>query len=226
MLPLPVHSGRASLSWITHSILVEHKRPPASAVRPEEILNHFGLRPAGAAAFSQGVTLSTESISCPWKPSATLLILTFRGSNESAREISASFIADTSNVRTYRLIGFAPVSGLSPEPLPSRLPAKALTSLVIEIEPSTAAGGLGSIQWSVNGKPAASIPIVRNGDAEPSIYARFATLVCTYAQWLARESSAMIDSDLLFALARETAAEDLPADRMDFLNLIDRSLDL
>lgn len=225
-LPLPIHSGRASLGWITHSILQDHKRPPASAVRPEEMLNHFTLRPAGAAAISQGVTLSTESISCPWKPSATLLLISFRGANDSAREVAATFMADTAGVHRYRLLGFAPVSGLPPDKLPTRLPAKSVTSLVIEIEPSSAAGDLGSIQWSVNGQNAAPVTIARHGDAEPSDDARFAALVCTYAQWLTRESSGLIDTEVLAALARETAAESLPADRMDFLNLIDRSLDL
>ena len=64
-LPLPVHAGRSSLGWITRSIREDHKRPPANAVRLEEILNQFTLRPAGAAAVSQGVTLSTESICLP-----------------------------------------------------------------------------------------------------------------------------------------------------------------
>ncbi len=225
-LPLPVHAGRASLGWITRAILQERKRPPAAAVRPEEILNHFALRPAGAAAISQGVALSTESASCPWKPSATLLLVSFRGASGSASDVTATFKADPANVRAYRLLGFAPVTGLELSPLPTRLPAKTITSLVIEIEPSTAAGDLGSIEWSVNGKSAAPITLTRHDDADPSDDARFAALVCTYAQWLAREPSGMIDAYLLAALARETAAKDLPADRLDFLNLIDRSLDL
>lgn len=225
-LPLPIHSGRASLGWISHAILNDHKRPPARAVRPEEMLNHFTLRPAGAAAISHGVTLSTEAISCPWKPSATLLLVSFRGANDTAREVSATFHANASDVRSYRLLGFATVDGLAPEKLPTRLPAKSITSLVIEIEPSTAAGDLGTIEWSVNGKHAAPVTIARHGDAEPSEDARFSALVCTFAQWLTRESSGMLDTDVLAALAREIAAENLPADRMDFLNLIDRALDL
>lgn len=225
-IQLPVHAGRASLAWITRSILIDRKRPPASAVRTEEILNHFLLRPSGPTTVSQGVTLSTESISCPWKPSATLLLVSFRGANDSARELSATLHANTSSVRSYRLLGFAPVSGLETGTLPSRLPAKSVTSLVIEIDPSTVSGRLGSIEWSVNGHNAAPVMLARHGDAQPSADARFAALVCTYAQWLARDPASRIDAGLLAALARETAAENLPADRIDFLNLIDRSLDL
>ena len=225
-LQIPILAGRASLEWITRAILTERKRPPASAVRSEEILNHFPLRPAGLTAVSHGVTLSTESISCPWQPSATLLLVSFRGANNTAREVTATFKADTSNVHSYRLLGFSPVTGLPPGTIPSSLPAKTITSLVIEIEPSTATGDLGAIEWSVNGQNAAPITVIRHGDTEPSNDARFAALVCTYAQWLTRESSGMIDTDLLAALAREIAAANLPSDRMDFLNLIDRSLNL
>ena len=225
-LALPVHAGRASLGWISRFIREDKKRPPADAIRLEEILNDFALRPAGAAAISQGVTLSTESVSCPWKPSATLLLVSFRGAGDTSREVTASFLANTANVRQYRLLGFAPVAGLAPGPLPSRLPAKTITTLVIEIEPSSATGDLGTIEWSVNSQTSAPVALPRHGDSEPSDDARFAALVCTYAQWLAGESSGLIDTDLLAALARETASETLPADRIDFLNLIDQSLNL
>lgn len=225
-LPLPVHAGRASLGWVTRSILQDRKRPPAAAVRIEEILNHFPLRPAGPAAVSQGVTLSTESIACPWKPSATLILVTFRGASDSPREIAATFRAAPATVRSYRLMGFAPVAGLTPGPLPTRLHAGDITTLMLEVEPSTPTGNPGTIEWSVNDKPAATIPLTRHGAAEPSNDARFAALACTYALWLTGGDSSLIDTDLLAALARENASDTLPADRMDFLHLIDRSLDL
>jgi hypothetical protein len=225
-LPLPVHTGRSSLAWITRSIREDHKRPPANAVRLEEVLNQFTLRPAGAAAIAQGVTLSTETVVCPWKPSATLLLVSFRGANDANCDVTATFQASPTAVQRFRLLGFSPVPGLPPGPLPTRLPAKTITSLVIEIEPSTPAGDLGTIEWSVNGQQAAPVLIARQGDAEPSDDIRFAALVCTYAQWLVGQPSGLIDADLLAALARENATESLAADRIDFLNLIDQSLNL
>lgn len=226
-LPLPIHAGRASLAWITHSIRESKSRPPANAVRLEEILNHFPLRPAGPTAVSHGVTLSTELVSCPWKPSASLLLVSFRGAADTAREVTATFHVDPSTVRRYRLLGFAPLADLhTTSPLPSRLLAKSITTLVIEIEPSTTTNNLGTLEWHVNHQPAPPLAITRHGDSEPSEDARFATLVCTFAQWLTREPSALIDVELLAALARETAAETMPAERIDFLNLIDQSLDL
>jgi hypothetical protein len=94
--------------------------------------------------------------------------------------------------------------------LPSRLPAKAITTLALEIEPSSAATALGAIEWTVDGKPAAAVPINLHLDAEPSDDARFASLLCTYAQWLVHDQPTFIDADLLAALARETVSATLP----------------
>jgi hypothetical protein len=225
-LALPVHAGRSSLAWITRSIRGDKKRPSANAVRLEEILNHFSLRPAGAASVSRGVTLSTETISCPWKPSSTLLLVSFRGAADTSREVTASFKANAASIRSYRLLGFAPVTGQTDDKLPSRLPAKSITSLVIEIEPAAPSANIGSIEWTVGGQSAPAVSLVRQSDAEPSNDARFAALVCTFAQWLTAETGSIIDSELLAALARECASDTMPADRTDFLNLIDQTLGL
>ena len=64
----------------------------------------------------------------------------------------------------------------------------------------------------------------RPRDSEPSDDARFAALVCTFSQWLSNRPAGEIDSGLLAALARETVSDTLPADRADFLNLIDQAL--
>lgn len=225
-LSLPVQSGSASLDWVTHSIRQEHKMPPTNAVRVEEILNHFALRPAGPAAVAQGVTVSTETLPCPWKPSASLLIVSFRGAAEKDSQIQATFDAKAENVSRYRLLGFAPVSGMPDGSMPTHLPAKALTLVAIEIEPNNAATEFGSIQWTINGLDAPAVQVSRRSDTEPSDDARFASLLCTYGQWLAGDQSGLIDEVIVAALAREVAADNLPPDRFDLLNLIDQSLNL
>lgn len=225
-LALPVQAGSLSLTWIADSVRKNHKLPPHNAVRVEEILNHFALRPAGPAAVAQGVTLSTETLPCPWKPSASLLIVALRGAAESASEIQATFKADTSAVSRYRLLGFAPVTGLPDSNLPTHLPAKALTLVAIEIEPTDAATRFGTVEWSVNGQAAPPVSLIRQPDAEPSDDARFASLLCTYGQWLSGDQAGLIDGEIVAALAREVAADHLPADRFDLLNLIDQSLNL
>lgn len=226
LLPLPLLAGRSSLGWVAQSIREQHKRPPAAAVRLEEMLNRFTLRPAGAAALAQGVTLSTETLSCPWKPSSTLLLVSFRGHKDAAREVSASFHADPAATRRYRLLGFSSVVGVPTAPLPTRLPAQGITTLAIEIEPTGTSNNLGAIEWAVSGQAAPPVTLSRQPDAEPSDDARFAALVCTYSLWLSGDSSGLIDTDLVSALARECAAEGMVAERVDFLNLIDQSLNL
>lgn len=225
-LQLPVQAGSVSLEWVSRSVRENHKLPPANAVRIEEILNHFAIRPAGPAAVAQGVTLSTETLPCPWKPSASLLIVALRGAVDDPREVQATFKADTAGVSRYRLLGFAPVTGAPDANLPTYLPAKALTLIAIEIEPVATATRFGTVEWTVNGQPAPPVSLVRQADAEPSDDARFASLLCTYGQWLAGDQAGLIDGEIVAALAREVAADNLPPDRFDLLNLIDQSLNL
>ncbi|MEO0018873.1 MAG: hypothetical protein RLZZ522_2156 [Verrucomicrobiota bacterium] len=225
-LPLPVHSGRASLSWISHAICTDRQLPPPNAVRLEEILNNFNLRLVGTAAISQGVSIATEVIPCPWKSSATLLLVSIRGAANASREVSATFRADPAAVALYRLLGFAPITGIAPGALPTRLPAKVSTALAIEIEPSVIQSGLGNIEWSVDGKPAAPIELTCRTDVEPSDDARFGALLCAFGQWLARDQAALVNSELLAALARESASPSLAPERTEALALIDQALKL
>ena len=225
-LDLPVHAGRSSLGWIAHDIRTEKRLPARESVRLEEILNHFPLRPAGAAAICRGATLSTELIPCPWKPSAKLLVVSFRGAAAAACEVTARFEADPSAVNRYRLLGFATIPGLPPARLPSRLPAGSITTIVLEIEPLASSANLGSIAWTVDSQAAPAVSVQFKADAEPSDDARFAALVCTFAQWLSGDTFGIIDGEMIAALARETVSENLTADRVDFLNLIDQSLAL
>lgn len=225
-LDLPIHAGRTSLGWITRAIRDGGQLPPPNAVRLEEILNSFTLRPAGCAAICRGVSITTESLPCPWKPSATLLLISIHGAADAAREVTATFHADPATVAYYRLLGFAPVIGLNPGPIPAHLPAKSLTTLALEIEPSAAATAFGSLEWTLDGQAAATIPVTRHLATEPSDDARFASLVCAFAQWLAHDHPVLIDAELLAALARETASATLPQDRADLLTLIGEALDL
>ena len=243
-LDLPILTGKPDLSGITQSIRTERKLPNHEAVRLEEILNSFPIRLNGVTAIARvskqgwhpdnrdegmtthAATLATETLACPWKPSATLLLISIRGNAANDCEAKVVFHPNAAGVFRYRLLGFAPGPNAVSKGIPNKLIAKSATTLAVEIEPSTATGELGAIEWSVNGEPATNITINRSGDNEPSDDARFAALVCTFAQWLAGEQSGIIDSDLLSAFAREIASSELPAERTDFLNLIDQSLHL
>ncbi len=243
-LDLPVTAAKSNYATISKSIHQDRQLPPPHNVRLEEILNHFPLRLHGVTAIARDsantwhpderannapsaiATLSTEMIPCPWKPSATLLLISIRGNDQKDSDLKITFHPDSANAFRYRLLGFGPIEGQTPGSLPSRLPANSVTTLALLIEPSTPAGNLGSLEWSADGKSAPTVALVRKNDAEPSDDARFAALVCTYAEWLAGGQDSVIDAEIVAALAREIASTTLAADRADFLNLIDRSLHL
>ncbi len=243
-LGLPVLAGTASWEWIRQAVLTDHRLPPRDAVRLEEILNHFTLRPEGSevamrlpagtwhpddrslGTSTHAATIACETMVCPWRPSASLVLVSIRGNPFSDCDLQAVFRAHPATVSRYRLLGFAPVVGQPRAPLPTRLPAQTTTTLVLEIETATPAADLGTIEWSVNGQPAEPLTITRQDDSDPSADARFAALVCSFAQWLASDPSAGIDREMVAALARECVSPTLPADRADFLALIDRALRL
>lgn len=243
-LELPILTGKPDLELISKSIRSDQQLPPRSTVRLEEILNTFPLRLNGVAAISRSAannwhpdnrasgmsahvaTLSTEMIACPWKPSATLLFISLRGDPRSACDVRMVYHANPNGVARYRMLGFTPAAGPSAAAMPTRLAADATTTLALEIESSKPGGDLGSLEWSTDDQAAPSISLIHKNDADPSDDARFAALVCTYAQWLAGEQSEIITPAMVSALARETASPTLPAERAEFLELIESSLHL
>jgi hypothetical protein len=243
-LQLPVHSETANLAQISTFIGEEKSLPAHGSIRLEEILNNFPLRLKGVTSIARGpaatwhpdqrgsgmtshlATLSAETIPCPWKPSATLLIISLQGNTQADCDVHLAFHPAPGNVSRYRLLGF-PSDATAPDgPIPTRLAANSMTVLALEIEPSTPAGELGQLKWTTDGKSAPGIAVVRRPAAEPSDDARFAALVCTFGQWLSGTHAGVIDGEIVAALARELAGEDLPPERVEFLKLIDRALHL
>lgn len=233
-LELPIEVRHFSMDWVQTAILNEGKLPPDNAVRLEEILNSFSFRLNGSAAVAGSpdkesgprhlATLAAETLPCPWKPSATLVLISLRGNPEHDCDVKLAFHSNPENVFRYRLLGFATVAGSEMTPLPTRLPAKSTTVLALEIEPSRPGNTLGSLEWSANGIPAPHLQLSHRPDTEPSDDARFAALVCSFAQWLAGDQTGVLDADIVAALAREISSSSLPADREEFLNLVDRTI--
>lgn len=243
-LELPVSSDKSNLDAVSKSILANNKLPPRESVRLEEILNNFPLRLSGTASIARSAanpwhpdsresgmsthtaTLSTELITCPWKPSSTLLLVSVRTSTLKDGDLNISFHANPETVFRYRLLGSTTPDGTISGKLPTKLAAGSFVNLAIEIEPSGTAGNLGSLEWSADGVKAPSIILTHNKDAEPSDDARFGALVCTFSQWLAGDQLGLIDVEVVAALARESASADLPKERAELIILIDKSLHL
>ncbi len=227
MLPLPIQSGRASYGWISEAINNQGSLPSAHAVRPEEILNHFRIRPVGATAIHKGITLTVETLPCPWKPNTTLAVIAIRGARESVNEVTTTWHADTSAVWRYRLIGHANAAGAAPRPLARTLNAAAEHVVVLEIEPSSAARGFGRIEWTVNGEPAPSLAVSSNPNRTPSVDARFAVFCCAVSEWLrAPSGESSIRIDLIRSLLREVEADSPFPRRIDFQNLVRNALEI
>ena len=238
ILPLPVEITGQHFDELTTSILTERQVPAPETIRLLEILNQFPLHFTGAAAIPphpQGhashphlASLSIETTPCPWKPSASLLLIALRGNPETACEVKLAFHAHPENVFRYRLLGSTTDSSPTPEAseLPTRLAPNSVTLIAIEIESSRPGQALGELVWSTDSNPAPPLPIRHRVDAEPSDDARFAALVCTFALWLAGDPSGALDAEVIAALAREISTDTLSIDRADFLNLIARAIKL
>ncbi len=226
-LPLPVRSGTASYAWISEAILERSSLPTPAAVRCEEILNRFSYRPIGTTAIHQGLTLTAETIRCPWKPSAQLAIITIRGSRETPHEVSTTWHADTANVWRYRLFGHAsPAGETARRPLPTTLPTNGEHAVVLEIEPTSGSHDtLGTIEWTVNGTAAPLLTVgTAHADRAPSADARFAAFVCAFSEWLAMPTDENpVSREILNAMAREISADTPAPERLVFLDLVARA---
>jgi len=222
-LPLPVVCRRGKLDAYTRLLHETEGRLSSDAIRPEELLNAFDLRPAGAAAIAKGTSLAVETLACPWKPSAVLLLARVENPGDTPREVGATLHLDGAAISRYRLIGSP--AGEPGDPLPATLPPKSGISLLIELEPRATGTAMGEIRWSVDGSPVAPVALVRTPAAEPGNDARFAALLGAFSLWLANDQPEVIDDAVVAGLARECADEELPDDRKQALVLIARALD-
>jgi len=243
-LPLPMSKDKHGLALITQAIRTERQLPAAASVQLEEILNalplklnaitaiarrpkpnwHPDVRETGMSAHA--ATLGAETLPCPWKPSATLLLVSIRGNATDACQAKMVFHPNPENVSRYRLLGYSASKDNSPAEAPSLLEAGASTTLAIEIESNNSAGDFGTLSWTIDGQPAPTLSVRHVAASEPSDDARFAALICSFSQWLSGGNTGLLDRDLLAALARENGAENLAPERADFLALVREALEI
>ncbi len=203
VIRLPLKASGKSLSQVTDAIRGENHLP---------------------VALWDGCKLGAEILPSPWKPSGSLVVVEIQGAKDGARSLSVEYRAEDGVVIAHRLIGY-PTSDAAGDANPvSDMEANSCTLLVIEVESRDLR--LGSLHWSVGGKEAPPLPLVRDPEREPSDDARFASLICAFGLWLRNEGGDRIDEPLLLGLAREVAAGSLVADRYDFLALIDEATKL
>lgn len=225
LLPLPIQSGSASVSWVREAVLESAKLPSPDAVRVEELLNHFRIRPVGATAIHKGVTLTVETLPCPWNAGASLAIVALRGARESANEVTLTWHADTEAVWRYRLLGHAHAAGAEVKPMARTLHASAEHIVVLEIEPTSAnLHGFGGIEWTINNEPSPSLAVASNPRRTPSIDARYAAFVCSVAEWF-RDPDEEATSRIRALLAEVESDPPFPK-RVEFMRWTRRALEI
>ena len=219
---LPLRVGTESLAKVSAAVRVAGRKPSPGEVSIPEMLNAFPLKAGGSVALKDGCKLGTEIISCPWKPSASLVFVEVRGAKDGDRKLSVEFHADADSVIAHKIIGYEASSGQSGASSPSSMSPNAVMLLVIEV--NARAPKLGELVWSVDGRAAPAVPLLIDSEKEPSDDARFAALVCGFGLWLRGEERASLDEAMVLGLAREVAADGLVADRYDFLDLVDQAM--
>lgn len=225
VIQLPLEAGKRSLSLITTAVRIEDRMPKQEEIRIEELLNAFPLKAKGSAALWKGCTLAAEILPCPWRPSGNIILVSLQGAKDGEREISLKLNGEGESSSNLRLIGYSPSAGnASIAAQESKISAG--ESVVLMIEATASGENLGALSWSVDGTEAPTINLAFDPEKEPSDDASFATLVSGFGLWLRGEGKPMIDDLLVLALAREAAAENLVADRYDFIALVDQAVKL
>ena len=224
VIRLPLKASGKSLSLITDAIRGGNRLPLKEEVRIPEMLNAFPLKANGSAALWDGCKLGAEILPSPWKPSGSLVFVEILGAKDGARQLSVEYRAEEGAVIDHRLIGYQTYDSDGKADHVSKMDANSRMLIVIEVESRDLR--LGSLHWSVGGKDAPVIPLVRDPEREPSDDSRFASLVCVFGLWLREEGGGLIDESLALGLAREVAASGLVPDRYDFLNLVDEAVKL
>jgi len=223
-LPLPVLCRRGQLDAYERLMSEQNALPSSEELRFEQLLNAFELRPHGVAVVAKGATVMAETLACPWKPSSTLLLVRFENGSDTSRDLSATLHFEPAAVSRYRLLGTSDEAAAE-APLPTSVPAKSGTTLLIEMELRAPKASWGQIRWSVDGSPAPPLNLDRTPAEEPSDDARFASLLGAFSLWLAKDQPEILDAPVVAGLARECVAEDLSADRKQALVLIAKALE-
>lgn len=214
--PSPLATLGGSLQQMKRAIREEARLPSNDEVRIEEILANFSPRATGTTALWNGCVLAVETMPCPWKPSSALAIITVQGARDKDHDMLVSFDPGEVDEISHRIIVNQQAS--------HSLPAGKVVVLVYEI---LAKGSqLGRVRWSVSGVEGPPIDLVMDLEKETSPDVRLTLLASAFAMWLRDEGEGLIDDSLVLGLAREVAATELDAGRMDFLVLVDEAVKL
>ncbi len=218
---LGMETEGGSLGKISKAVRSERRMPLADEVDVKELLKAFPLNAKEVVALSKGCSMGVEVVACSWKPSSNLVFVSLKGAEAGNSRISLRSVSGSGEVAGIKMLG---VKGASEGAVEIEFAKGEGVFMAMIVDGMS--GDLGSLEWSVDGVDAPKIRLARNEETESSADAKFATLIGAYGMWLRNEESQYIDDDVVLGLAREAAAENMVADRYDFLELVNQSVGL
>jgi hypothetical protein len=218
---LGVEAEGGSLGKIIKAVRSERRMPLADEVDVKELLKEFPLNAKEVVALWKGCSMGVEVVACPWKPSSNLVFVSLKGAEEGKNRISVRSVSGSGEATGIKMLG---VTALNDEGLEIEFVKGESIYMALILDGTS--GDIGSLEWSVDGVEAPKIKLIRNEETEASADAKFATLIAAYGMWLRKDEGRVIDEEVVLGLAREAAAENMVADRYDFLELVNQSVGL
>jgi hypothetical protein len=231
---LPMRVGSGSFAEVRKS-LVEGRRPLKSAVRIEEMINHFAYSYPEPTA-SQIATLTLDAATCPWHDGHELVrIGVYARDPEAARYVELRF--NRSEIESYRLLGYDETAGASDAAADEAKPRTIVTALYELIpaahqQQTTSAARPELLTATVRRATSSSEALVQRGftadissfDHAPADF-RFAAAVAEFGMLL-RDSPYKGSANLVNVVAWADAAKANDPERTNFVELLRKSQSL
>jgi hypothetical protein len=223
-VPLPLHSGGASWTWVRRYLDERQALPPANAVRIEEMLNAFAGQ---LATDSSGLGLDVEVSDCPWDPGMALAMVRVRNAGTEAVIARLGATLQGANMDAYRLVGYANFKDAVGSSEATMLAPGAAHQLLIELRTNGSAEPSVEVALTSDKGTLHAVSGSRQPWAAASADFRFATLMATFGKAL----RAAPDSPEVAALREHLAAFSastslISAERAEALRLMQRALEL
>ena len=226
----PMRTGSGSFAEVRNS-LAEGRRPPKSAVRIEEMINHFTY--TYPEPTTQLVTISLDAATCPWFAGHELIRVAVHSRDEqAARFVEVRF--NPAQIKSYRLLGYdeahaaadaAPgdstlrrtVTALY-EVIPYASDAQAATGAAPELLTATVRRENSSSEALAQGRLTADVSAFENAPTD----FRFAAAVAEFGLLL-RDSPYKGSADIASIVRFASSAEADDGERAEFVELLQKS---
>ena len=130
---VPLASGATTWPLLERYLTETSSLPPHSAVRIEEMVNHF-IYKAPTMLQSGGLVADMECCNTPWNPNTMLLAVHVRLATSAAHDTEASLIFSGEQVKRVRILGYSGISGNRAKSAPSHISKSHGNYVIYEVE--------------------------------------------------------------------------------------------